>query len=93
MTKVQQNKGGLMFADPHSKRFSAIRADYNVTEVLFLVNAINKRLGVRMDREGMGVVCINWLHRFLLDQWDTFWTIGDTYCAILIVKLQKHVNR
>lgn len=66
MAKIGINKGGEMIADPKSKRFSAVKAEFIPTDIQFMITNINRRSQFQFDADGFNLVCVNWLYHFMI---------------------------
>jgi len=93
MSKISQNKGGDMFYDQKSKRFLACKNEFNDMEIMFIINAINRRSkSIKHERNEINEMCVNWMYYFLVDINHELQTAGRTLAECINIKLFHHLQ-
>ena len=91
-SNISKNEGGLMFCDDKSKKFFACKDEFNDLEIMFMINAINRRSKDQFERTEINQMCVNWLYYLLYEIENEFQEPGKVLCECIGIKLFKHLQ-
>jgi len=89
---IDTNRGGSMLYDDKSKRFLACKNDFNDMEIMFIINAVNRRSQRKFERIEINEMCVNWIYYFLLDIENEFMEAGKMLSECITIKLFHHLQ-
>lgn len=78
-----------LFGDPNRPKFGAIREEFNPTEIGFLVENINRRSDLNLDRDSLNLVSVPALIQILHEIEDEFLDPGKIFSLIIRTKLKN----
>lgn len=77
------------FGDPDRLRFELKKKDFNPTEIGFLVENLNRRGDLNLDRESLNLASISGLIEFLSNIEDELGQLGQILALSIRVKLKN----
>jgi hypothetical protein len=88
-----KNEGGHIFRDNNQKKISEIANDFVLHEILFVINNVNRRSKLTIDKSDFYAMNANWLFVFLLTIQPEFMEPGKVLSNIIISKLKKLIDK
>jgi hypothetical protein len=80
-------KSEYLFGDPNRSKFEILKTDFNPTEIGFLIENINRRSDLNLDKDSLNLASITGLIDFLKELEKELTPIGQVLALIIRVKL------
>jgi hypothetical protein len=78
-----------LFGDPNRSRFEIKSKDFNPTEIGFIIENINRRSDLNLDKDSLNLASITGIIDFLYDLEEELTPIGQVLALSIRVKLKN----
>jgi len=87
-----KNEGGHIFRDNNRKKISEIKHEFVPHEIAFVINNVNRRSKLTIDKSDFYAMNANWLFVFLVTIQPEFMEPGKVLSNIIISKVKKLID-
>lgn len=88
-----KNEGGHIFRDNTRKKISEIKHEFVPHEITFVINNVNRRSKLTIDKSDFYAMNANWLFVFLVTIQPEFMEPGKVLSNIIISKVKKLIEQ
>jgi hypothetical protein len=87
-----KNEGGHIFRDNTQKKIFEIKHEFVPHEIAFVINNVNRRSKLTIDKSDFYAMNANWLFVFLVTIQPEFMEPGKVLSNIIISKIKKLID-
>lgn len=87
-----KNEGGHIFRDNTRKKISEIKNEFTPLEIQFVINNVNRRSKLKIDKSDFYAMNASWLFVFLVTIQPEFLEPGKVLSNIIISKVKKLID-
>ena len=88
-----KNEGGHIFRDNNRKKISEIKHEFVQHEIAFVINNVNRRSKLTIDKSDFYAMNASWLFVFLVTIQPEFMEPGKVLSNIIISKIKKLIEQ